>query len=93
MPPRSSTAPPSATSGMKYVPGLRRKHADQLAAAQPLQIQIEDDETGHRLHQHLSGLQAGGDSGHREARLLQHATKLTPAPGIGVRQQNHYMTT
>jgi hypothetical protein len=67
--------------------------ADQLPAAEPFQIQIEDDETGHRLHQHLSGFQAGRDSGHREARLLQHATKLTPAPGIGVRQQNHYMTT
>ena len=67
--------------------------ADQLAAAEPLQIQIEDDQTGHRLHQHLGGFQAGRDSGHREARLLQHATKLTPAPRIGVRQQNHYMTT
>ena len=62
------------------------QHARSAGGRSAISVQVEDDEARHRLHQHLSGLQARRDSGHRKARLLQHATKLTPGPRIGVRQ-------
>ena len=66
-------------------------HTDQLAPAQPFEVQVQHDEPRHRLHQHLGGFQTGRDRGHRIACPFQHRAKHAPGRRIGVCQENHYL--